>query len=386
MTLIDIIPGSEIRPTDRCPWCGTPLTRSKFIEIEGRIREEEQKRSQEAEARLRENFQRQLTAEKQVAEKRAAEAAAKQVAEMTAERDEANKKIKEATAREVLLRKELEAEANQKAKRMMEQAQRKHQQELEKQRRILEKSNNQTLLKERAENNRIREAQQKKLKELEQQLQRKTSNDIGEGAEVEVFDALRDAFQDDLIKRIPKVDGGADIMHQVSYKGEVCGRIVYDSKNRQGWQWSYVNKLREDQVEAKAEHAILPSSVFPSGKKELFIKSGVIVVNPARLAEVVRLVRDAMIRIHILGLSMKERADKMAQIYKYITSEIHIRRLREIGQLKDDILEIDVQEKKAHDNTWKKRGSLLVQLGNVLREHETEINAILERKDDSEAF
>ena len=108
MTLIDITRELGTRPTDRCPWCGTPLTRSKFIEIEGRIREEEQKRSQEAEARLKENFQRQLTVEKQVAEKRATEAAAKQIAAMTAERDDAIKKVKEATVREALLRKGLE--------------------------------------------------------------------------------------------------------------------------------------------------------------------------------------------------------------------------------------------------------------------------------------
>jgi hypothetical protein len=239
-------------------------------------------------------------------------------------------------------------------------------------------------LKQQAEGNRLREAQQKKLKELEQQLQRRTAYDIGEGAEVEVFDALRNAFQGDLINRIPKADGGADIMHQVSYKGEVCGRIVYDSKNRQGWQWSYVTKLREDQVKARAEHAILPSSVFPAGKKELFIKSEVIVVNPARLVEVVTLIRDAMIRMYVLGLSMEERANKMTQLYKYITSDIHIRRFREINQLTDDILETDVQEKKALDNFLKKRGSQVVQLKNVLREHETEMYAILERKDDSE--
>src|SRR5262245_4991544 len=384
MTLIDISREIGTRPTDRCPWCGTPISRSKFIEIEGRIREEEQKRSQEAEGRLKENFQRQLIVEKQVAEKRATEAAVKQVAAMTAERDEAIKKVKEAMARETLLRKGLEAEANQKAKRMMEEAQRKYQQELQKQRLSLEKNYNQTLLKQQAEGNRIREAQQKKLKELEQQLQRKTAYDIGEGAEVEVFDALRNAFLGDLITRIPKVDGGADIMHQISYKGEVCGRIVYDSKNRQGWQWSYITKLREDQVKARAEHAILPSSVFPTGKKELFIKSGVVVVNPARLVEVVTLLRDAMIRMYILGLSMKERADKMAQLYKYITSEIHMQRFREIDQLTDDISETDVQEKKALDNIWKKRGSQVIRLKNVLREHDTEMFAILERKDDSE--
>src|SRR5262245_16922259 len=109
MTLIDISREIGTRPADRCPWCGNLISRSKFIEIEGKIREQEQKRAQETEARLMEDFQRRLTAEKQAAEKRGAEAAAKQVAEMTAERDEANKKIKEAAAREALLRKELEA-------------------------------------------------------------------------------------------------------------------------------------------------------------------------------------------------------------------------------------------------------------------------------------
>lgn len=102
-------------------------------------------------------------------------------------------------------------------------------------------------------------------------------------------------------------------------------------------------------------------------------------MNPARVVEVVTLVREAMIRMHVLGLSMKERANKTAQIYKYITSEVHIQCLREIGQLNDDILELDVQEKKTHDNVWRKRGSLVVRLKNVLREDETEISAILER-------
>jgi len=379
--LIDVTPQEAgTRLTDRCPWCGTFISRSKCIEIEGKIREQEQKKSQEAEARLKENFERRLIVEKKAVEERATEAATKQMAAVTAERNEAMKKVKEATAREAVLRKRFEEEANQKAKRLTEEAERKHQQDLQNQRVSLEKSHNQALLKQQADGNRLREAQQKKLKELEQQLQRKTAHDIGDGAEVDVFDALRDAFQGDLIIRIPKVDGGADIMHQVSYKGDVCGRIVYDSKNRQGWQWSYVTKLREDQVKAHAEHAVLPSSVFPSGKKELFIHSGVIVVNPARVVEIVSLVREAMVRMHMLGLSMKERATKMTEIYKYITSEVHIRRLQEIGQLNDDILEVDVKEKKAHDNVWKARGSLLVRLKNVLREDETEINAILERK------
>jgi hypothetical protein len=333
-----------------------------------------------------EKFQQDLKVQREAAEKQAKAEADKQIASVTIERNIAMKKSQEAEARETALRKQVKDESERKVKSALEQADRQRRKELQNQRGILETDRNQALLKQQAEFNRQREAQQKKLRELEQQLQRKTAHDIGEGAEVDVFDALRDAFQGDLINRIPKVDGGADIMHQVSYKGEVCGRIIYDSKNRQGWQWSYVTKLREDQVEAQAEHAVLPSSVFPSGKKELFIKSGVIVVNPARVVEVVTLVREAIIRMHVLGLSIKERASKMAQIYKYISSDVHIQRLREIGQLNDDILEVDVQEKKAHDNVWKKRGSLVVRLKNVLREDETEINAILERRHEIETL
>jgi len=87
---------------------------------------------------------------------------------------------------------------------------------------------------------------------------------------------LRGAFPDDLIHRVPKGQPGADIHQQVRYKGEVCGRIVFDSKNRQKWGYEFVTKLREDQVEAKADHAILSTTMFPSGKKELCIESGVI--------------------------------------------------------------------------------------------------------------
>ena len=173
-------------------------------------------------------------------------------------------------------------------------------------------------------------------------------------------------------------------MHQVPYKGEVCGRIVYDSKNRQGWQWSYVAKLRADQVTARAEHAILPTAVFPSGKKELCVESGVILVNPARVVQIVTLLRDAMIRMHVRGLSMEERTSKMARLYKYITSDAHMKRFQEAARLTDDILDVDVQEKRAHDNVWKKRGSLVVRLKNVLREDDVDISAIIERRDDAE--
>jgi len=43
---------------------------------------------------------------------------------------------------------------------------------------------------------------------------------------------------------------------------------VIDSKNHQGWSNSFVPKLREDQVAAGADHAILSTSAFPAEKRK----------------------------------------------------------------------------------------------------------------------
>jgi len=79
-----------------------------------------------------------------------------------------------------------------------------------------------------------------------------------------------------------------------------------------------------------------------------------------------------------LGLSAKERSGKMSQLYQLMTSEGYTQRFNEATKLTDDILELDVKEKKAHDDVWKKRGTLATRLNHVLRELDTEISAIVE--------
>ena len=45
------------------------------------------------------------------------------------------------------------------------------------------------------------------------------------------------------------------------------------------------------------------------------------------------------------------------------------------------MLDLEVQEKTAHDNVWKRRGSIVKRMQNVLREVETEVAAIIENDD-----
>lgn len=187
-------------------------------------------------------------------------------------------------------------------------------------------------------------------------------------------------FTRDDITRIKKGQPGADIRHEVVHKGASCGVIVLDSKNRQGWQNGYVTKLREDQMAAKADYAILATTVFPTGRKELYVdaETKVIVVSKARVVEVVGLVRAAMERVHSLGLSQNERAEKRELLYSYITSEDYRQHLTEAGRLTGDLSELDVEEKRAHDKMWERRGRVTTRLRNLVRDVDTEVSSILE--------
>lgn len=415
---------------EQCPLCGSELSQTKFREIRAKLRDQEQRKATElAEAKLaitrsveielkkgfelqrqaaekkvkeeadqrvkkalaeREQVAKQLLEaqqreegirkqarleiekQKQAAEKKAKADAEQQIKKLAADRDLTAKKLKEAQNREAQVRKQTE-----------EQAEKNTQKQLLEQRQALEKDKNLALLKQQSENHRDRDSLQKKVKLLEHQLQNKTANELGEGGEIDVFEALRDAFQGDRITRIRKGQPGADILHEVLYKGEVCGRIVVDSKNRQAWQNTFVSKLRQDQVEAEAEQAILATTVFPAGKKEMCIESGVIVISRARVVHIVHVLRQAMVMMHVKGLSMNERTGKMIQLYKLITSESYAAKFAEANRLTQDILELEVKEQAEHTRVWKNRGALVKRTQNILREVETDVAAVIESNGDA---
>jgi hypothetical protein len=362
--------------TEQCPWCGHAISRAKFDEIQAKIREDEQKKLEAAKQTLREQLEAKhrlaLANEKRAAEKRANDEAAKKITAITAERDRNAQKVKELSVREAEIKKQAQDAAELRVR-----------QEVVRQRQILEKDRDQSLLKKQAEFTRERERYQKKIKEMERQLQRKTANEMGDGAEIDLFEALRDAFTTDKITRVPKGQAGADILHEVLYKGQVCGRIIIDSKNRQGWQDGFITKLRADQIAAKADHAILSASVFRSGQKELFVEDGIIVVSPARVVHIIELLRAALLRMHTLGLSAKERSNKMTELYKLLTSPDHKQKFAELGRLADDLSELDVEEAKEHQRVWKKRGSAVTRVKNILRQIDTDVSAIIEGEADS---
>lgn len=352
--------------TDSCPWCGSIISRDKFNEIQAKIRIEEQKKLEAAEAALR----RRLETEKQAAEKRIRDEADKKVTALSAELRQALESLKKAEASKAEAYRQAQKEAERKAKEA-------HDQEVKNLRLIIERDRDQKLLKQQEEFQRRLEVSQKKVDELSKQLQQKSAQDI-EGSTIDVFEELQTAFPEDRVTRLHEGKPNEKILHEILYKEISCGRIVLDSRNRQAWQAGFVSKLRVEQVELVAEHAILATTVFPKGKKELCIEDNVIVVNPGGVVHIVSLLREAMMKMHVQGLSVVDRASKVNLLYEFISSQAYAQKCNEVTLISDEILKLEVEEVNQHKKVWEKRGSLVKRLQSAQRDIETNISAILE--------
>lgn len=356
---------------DVCPWCESPIPHSKFVEVQGRIRSDEEKKHQEA--------QRKASAEREIFEKKA-KAEREALKEKNEEQKEALEKLRAEKLAQEKTAKEATENAVAKALAAAEaQAAKKQQVELVKAREALKADYDKKALKDQADRDRANQALNKKVLELQRKLEAKTANELGEGAEVDVYEALKAQFESkgDKISRVPKGHSGPDIIHRVSHKGTSCGTIVIDSKNRQNWQDNYATKLHDDKVAANADYAILATTVFPKGGREFLVKENVLLINPARTAELVRVLRQGLIKIYTAKMSNEERTEKKARLYEYINSETYRQKFAEVGALAKNILAVDVEEKEQHDRVWKKRGTALKKMQNAVDEVETAINSIV---------
>jgi|SRR6185437_15380645 len=230
---------------------------------------------------------------------------------------------------------------------------------LQEQRDALEKDKAESILAEQAKTFAERQNLKSTVNDLQRKLERERADVLGEGAELDLFEELKAGFEGDRIRRVPKGTPGADIIHEIIHKGKVCGKIVYDSKNRNDWKSAYVTKLCEDKIAESAQHAILSTLKFPAGAKQLDLREGVILANPARVAAVAEILREHIVQTHALRLSNQEREKKKGALYAYIMSERFGQHLDSIETQTDKLLDLDVDEQTAHRTVWEKRGRLL---------------------------
>jgi hypothetical protein len=196
------------------------------------------------------------------------------------------------------------------------------------------------------------------LSDMQRRLERRTPHELGEPAEVDLFEQLQAALPD-RVSRVPKGKKGPDLIIEVMHVDSGAGSIVIDCKNHKRWASTFVTKLRSDQRTVGADFAILSTSTFPKGARQLHIQDGVIIADPARVIVLVHLLRRHIIENYLLKLGSEARDEKAARVLDFVMSPVCIDLLDCIVKLTDELMALDHKETEVHAATWKKRTDLI---------------------------
>jgi len=368
------------------------LSHVKYLQIRAKMLAEQEQRAKQAKADAQKVIaeERKRFAEAQAAAEVKAKAAEETLKKKNEEQREALENANEAMAKlkaekSVLEKngKELTEQAVTAARKQIEaEFSKKTAAERANDRQALKADFDKQMLKQSGEWGRERLKLLSKNKELERMLEAKTANALGDAAEIDLLEMLKAEFEDegDKVARTRKGEEGADILHEVKYKGEICGRILIESKNRQQWRSADITKLRNDMLNAKADHGILAPAKFPADKNEMFNEEGVWVVKAREVVQIARLMRDSLVQMHKLNLSNEERSEKKAKLYEYINSSGFRQKLDQVLTAAQDMLDLEVDERKQHDSWWKTRALAARKTQTVLSGIDTEISAIVDGK------
>lgn len=144
----------------------------------------------------------------------------------------------------------------------------------------------------------------------------------GEIQELELENLLRSLYPYDEILEIRKGQRGADVLQIVkTNQGDECGKIYYESKRTKKFENNWLKKLRDDNLEVKADILVLVTEAMPEGENKFFFKDGVWVCSFFEVKGVSLVLRYALLQVHSVTITQQGKETKMEMLYNYLTSQ-----------------------------------------------------------------
>jgi hypothetical protein len=283
------------------------------------------------------------------------EKSALDVAALKEQLDESKKKIAVFREEELRLRKE-KADLEEAKEALKLQVAR----QIDEERKVIQSDAEKRLL----EQYRLREAEKDKviedLKRKAEDLQRKAeagSQQLqGEVAELSLEEVLAASFPMDSIEEVAKGVRGADVIQRVcGPAGRDCGTLIWESKRTKAWSDGWLDKLKEDQREVKAEMAILVSSVLPRGVRGFERVEGVWVCEHALATCLAHALRAGLIEVAAAKLSVMGKNEKMEMLYEYLSGPAFRQQIEAMVEAFTTMQQDLKKEKTAMEKIWAKR-------------------------------
>jgi len=197
---------------------------------------------------------------------------------------------------------------------------------------------------------------QRQIEELRRKAEQGSQQQQGEALELELESLLRAKFPRDTIEAVAKGEHGGDVLQCVcGPTGQVCGRILWETKRTKNWSDGWLAKLRGDQRAAKAELAIIVSQALPKEVETFDLVEEVWVVSPRALIPLAVALRNHLLAVACERQNGQGQQTKMELIYQYLTGSQFRQRVQAILEKYTDMRRDLDDERKKMSAFWAKR-------------------------------
>jgi hypothetical protein len=196
----------------------------------------------------------------------------------------------------------------------------------------------------------------RQIQELRRKAEQGSQQLQGEVLELDLELQLKAKFSRDTIEPVPKGQFGGDIIQRVvSPKGNLCGTLLWESKRTKNWSDGWLAKLREDQRMAKADLALIVSTVLPKGIDGFDLVEGIWIVEPRCFIPVATALRQSIIELAAVRQTKEGQQTKMGMVYEYLTGPRFRQRVEAIVEQFAQMHEDLEKERRTMTRLWAKR-------------------------------
>lgn len=190
------------------------------------------------------------------------------------------------------------------------------------------------------------------IETLRAKIQQGSQQAQGETLELEIESKLKSEFPADKITEVKKGQRGADVLQEVVDRlGRSCGLILWESKNAQ-WSNDWIEKLREDQRQAKADLAVLISVNLPKGIESFVYREGIWIVGWKHFIPLSWALRFNLVSLYHERQSSEGKDEKMKILYQYLTGTEFKHRVEGIVEAFSNLQEELEKEKRYFNIKW----------------------------------
>lgn len=333
-----------------CPNCKTqiPLTEAISHQIREQLHGEFESEFKKKSKDLREKLEKEAT-------QKAEEAAALEKQDLLAQVAEKDKKLQDARKSELELRKEKRDLEDSKKNFVLEMTKKLDEERGKIKDDALKNAFEEHRLKDLEKEKQI-DGMRKQIDELKRKAEQGSQQIQGEVFEDDLEKALRARFPHDCIEPVPKGVNGADVLQKVQeISGLHCGTIIWESKNTKTWSDKWIEKLKDDQCEVKADVAVLMTKVLPKDVSNFEHKKGVWVTDYSSVIGLASALRFGILQVATTKRASEGKNEKIEVLYKYLSSQEFRQKVEAIVEAFSSMKKDLDDEKKAMTKIWAKR-------------------------------